>query len=87
MRSTAARTSWIVGAVACLLVSVAVVSVWTGSCVDGANGDGRCVYEPAIGGPQSVVVVVLGLGAAAICVTKAIRGGRRHGDGPRAGRR
>ncbi|WP_146134455.1 hypothetical protein [Glaciihabitans tibetensis] len=70
------RALWIAGAVVLILVAVAVLSSWTSRCADYATGGGLCVYEPALGLPQSIVLAVASVGAAAFCVYRAYRAGR-----------
>lgn len=77
MRSTAARLIWSAGAVACVAVIVAVLSVWRGTCTEFAAGGGECTYAPAVGAAESVVLSLVAIGGAVFCVVQAVRSGAR----------
>lgn len=73
MRPAARRALWIVGAVALLIFTCAILSTWNGTCVDYVNAPGVCTYEPAVGGPQSVVLSIMAVTGAVVCTVRAVR--------------
>ena len=73
MQSGARRALWIAGAITLVAFTVAILSTWTGTCIDYVGSPGVCSFEPAVGGPQSVILSVIALSGAAFCVVKAVR--------------
>lgn len=70
---------WVSCAATLLLFTVAIWSVWTGTCTDYVSGGGTCTYEPAVGAAGAVVLSIIAVAGAVVCIMKAVKvkAGRR----------
>ena len=73
MHRTARRVLWVAGAILLGAFTAVILSTWSGTCIDYVDAPGVCSFEPAVGGPQSVVLSIMALSGAAFCVVKAMR--------------